>query len=198
MDHEAVEARLLDAAEKLFNERGIHAVGVDDIRAASGVSLKRLYQVFPAKERLVEAVLQRRDRTSMAELVRHAGSLATPRERILDAFDYLYEWFTESDFRGCPFVNSFGEMGGTSEGIAGIVRGNKQGLRQYFGDLVASAGLPPSLADQLLVLANGATTSAGILDSPEPALHAKSAATVLLYRSAARVGDGGSQAASAI
>lgn len=180
MNLETAEARLLNAAEMLFNERGVQAVGMDDIRAASGVSLKRLYQLFPAKDRLVEAVLRRQDRTILAALVRHASSLATPREQILGVFDYLYAWFTESGFRGCTFINSFGEMGGISDPVAGIARGNKQGLRQYLGTLVAAAGLPASLADQLAILANGAMASAGILGSPEPALHAKNAATTLL------------------
>ena len=180
MNLETAEARLLNAAEMLFNERGVQAVGMDDIRAASGVSLKRLYQVFPAKDRLVEAVLRRRDKICLEAIALHASSFATPREQILGVFDYLHEWFTEPDFRGCVFINSFGEMGGISDRVADIIRANKRGLSEYFGELVSAAGLPASLADQLAILANGAMASAGILGSPEPALDAKNAATVLL------------------
>ena len=53
---------LLDAAEALFYERGIQAVGMDDIRAAAGIALKRIYGLFATKEELLVAVLQRRDR----------------------------------------------------------------------------------------------------------------------------------------
>jgi AcrR family transcriptional regulator len=180
MDLKTAETRLLDVAEELFYERGVRAVGMDDIRAASGVSLKRLYQVFPAKERLVEAVLERRSNRGMAELVRFANSFPTPRDQILGVFDYLYKRGTEPGFRGCAFINSFGEMGGVSEPVADIARGNKLGLREYLGDLVAAAGLPAPLTDQLVVLANGAMSTAGILNSPEPAIHAKNAAAVLL------------------
>jgi AcrR family transcriptional regulator len=191
MDVETAEARLLEAAEQLFNERGIQAVGMDDIRAASGVSLKRLYQVFPAKERLVEAVLRRRDRDVKEALARHASAHDTPRDRILAVFDYLYLWFSEPDFRGCAFINSFGELGGTSDGVAGIVRQNKRGLTAYLGELVAAAQGPAELADQLAILANGAMATAGILGSPEPARQARAAAGVLLdaagVRKAARV-----------
>jgi len=192
MDVETAEARLLEAAEQLFNERGIQAVGMDDIRAASGVSLKRLYQVFPAKERLVEAVLRRRDRDVKEALARHTSAHEAPRDRILAVFDYLHLWFSQSDFRGCAFINSFGELGGTSDGVAGIVRQSKQGLRDYLGELVAEAEGPAALADQLVILANGAMATAGILGSPEPARQAQAAAGVLLdaagVRDAARVG----------
>jgi len=57
MDSAVVRGRVLDAAEELFYGRGIQSVGMDDIRGTSGVSLKRLYQLFPAKEQLVEAYL---------------------------------------------------------------------------------------------------------------------------------------------
>ena len=72
MDSAVARERALDAAEELFYGRGIQSVGMDDIRGASGVSLKRLYQLFPAKEQLVEAYLERRDgrwRGRLAEFV---------------------------------------------------------------------------------------------------------------------------------
>ncbi|MDI5907056.1 TetR family transcriptional regulator, partial [Streptomyces sp. 12257] len=46
MDSAVARERALDAAEELFYGRGIQSVGMDDIRGASGVSLKRLYQLF--------------------------------------------------------------------------------------------------------------------------------------------------------
>lgn len=55
MDAETAELRVLEAARTLFNERGVQAVGMDSIRSASGVSLKRLYQVFPSKDALLDA-----------------------------------------------------------------------------------------------------------------------------------------------
>ena len=49
MDPQTAKARVLDAAEELFYGRGVQDVGMDEIRSASGVSLKRLYRLFPAK-----------------------------------------------------------------------------------------------------------------------------------------------------
>ena len=48
---------IVEAADALFYGRGIQSVGMDDIRTAAGVSLKKLYSVFPSKESLVAAAV---------------------------------------------------------------------------------------------------------------------------------------------
>lgn len=180
MDLRTAEERLLDAAERLFNERGVQAVGMDDIRTASGVSLKRCYQVFPAKNRLVEAVLRRRQHSVVAAIEQHIRGYRSPRDRLLGVFDYLDAWFREPGFRGCTFINCFGELGGTSADVATIARAAKLGLRDHIRELVAAAKLPDSLTDQLNILANGAMATAAILRSPAPAKQAKAAAEALI------------------
>lgn len=180
MDLETAERRLLDSAARLFHERGIQAVGMDDIRNASGVSLKRLYQVFPAKDRLVEAVLRQRERRARESIERYVRDYPNPRERVLGVFDWLYQWFREPDFRGCTYINSFGELGGTSEDVARSARAAKSELRDCIRELVAAAHLPKSLADQLNILVNGAIVVAAIMGTPDAAKQAKAAAVVLV------------------
>ncbi|MGX7731275.1 TetR/AcrR family transcriptional regulator [Rhodococcus sp. 2H158] len=180
MDADTAQTRLLDAAEELFNEHGIQAVGMDTIRSRSGVSLKRLYQLYPAKDRLVEAVLTRRDHTVLTDLRRYVDARTDPRERVLAVFDFLEEWFACSDFRGCTFINTFGELGGISGDVAEIARTHKDAFRRYLRGLVADAGSPPELGDQLAILANGAMATAAISGSPAVARQARDAARVLL------------------
>lgn len=182
MDREEARGRLLDAAEALFYERGIQAVGMDEIRAESGVSLKRLYQCFPSKDVLVEAYLRRRDqrwRAAMADYVdRHAGA----DDRPLVMFDWLATWFCEPGFRGCAFINSLGELGASSPGVASAVRQHKQAVNDYIASLLD--GLPADetteLAAQLLLLVDGATTTAAITGNPAVAKHARAAAETLV------------------
>ncbi|MFI7578220.1 TetR/AcrR family transcriptional regulator [Micromonospora sp. NPDC049497] len=180
MDHTTAEDRLLAAADALFYDRGVQAVGMDDIRQASGVSLKRTYQLFPSKGHLVEAVLRRRDRAIRAELDAYTSARPTPAERLLAVFDYLYDWFSQPDFRGCAFINTFAELGGASANVVDIVRTHKQAVADHIAALVASADRPPALAGQLLILANGAMVTAAIVGSPEPAREAREAARRLL------------------
>lgn len=178
-----VEERLLDAAESLFNEHGVQAVGMDAIRTHSGISLKRLYRLFPSKDRLVEAVLRRRDLTVRNEIAAFVEPFDDPCERILGVFDYLDDWFRRDDFRGCTFINTFGELGGINEDVAAIARTHKAAFLDYLRDLVAAAGKSPATAEQLALLANGAMATAAISRSPEPARQAKEAARVLLGES---------------
>lgn len=180
MDPERAQSRVLDAAEALFNEHGVQAVGMDAIRSGSGVSLKRLYQLYPSKDRLVEAVLQRRDQAVRGELGAFLAAYDDPAERVLGVFDYLDAWFRRDDFRGCTFINTFGELGGVNEEVADIARTHKAAFLACLRDVVANAGRPAELADQLAILANGAMATAAIAGSPAPAHQARHAAQVLL------------------
>ena len=48
--------QLLEAAAQLFADRGFHAVGIDDIGAAAGISGPGVYRHFPSKAALLEAL----------------------------------------------------------------------------------------------------------------------------------------------
>ena len=180
MDSAAARELALDAAEELFYGRGIQAVGMDDIRGASGVSLKRLYQLFPAKEQLVEAYLERRDARWRGRLAQSVARHRDPEERVLAVFDWLEGWFGEDGFRGCAWINAHGELGATSPRVAARVRAHKEAFGDYLAGLVAEAGLPGALTGQLFLLAEGAMVTAGITRSTEPAGQAREAARLLV------------------
>lgn len=177
MDDEEARTRLLDAAEELFYRHGIQAVGMDRIRTASGVPLKRLYRLFPAKESLVTAYLERRDRRWLTSLRTAALTPTEPRARVLAVFDWLADWFTEPDFRGCAFLNAYGELGAAAPEV---VRVHKAELHALLADLSPDAD--PALADRLLILTEGATTVATLTPGPEPAHRAREIAELLLTK----------------
>ncbi|MFI1393689.1 TetR/AcrR family transcriptional regulator [Streptomyces sp. NPDC020681] len=180
MDRDEARTRLLDAAEELYYERGVQAVGMDEIRAASGVSLKRLYQVFPSKADLVRAYLERRDVRWRSELVDYADRRPAGPDRILAVYDWLALWFAEPGFHGCAFINSFGELGAVDPAVAAAARHHKAAFREYVASLVQAAGLPETLSDPLVLLAEGAMTTAAITGSAEPARHARRGAALML------------------
>ncbi|MEV6397689.1 TetR/AcrR family transcriptional regulator [Streptomyces sp. NPDC051907] len=186
MEAAAQEARVLDAAETLFYGRGLQTVGMDEIRNGSGVSLKRLYQLYPSKERLMEAYLRRRDQRWRASLATYVESRPAEEDRMLAVFDWLENWFEEPDFRGCAFVNSFGELGATSPSVASTARDHVESLRDYLAQLTSASGLPDWLADSLLLLAEGAITTAAITGSSAPAAQARESARRLLEVAAPR------------
>ncbi|MFD7730817.1 TetR/AcrR family transcriptional regulator [Kitasatospora phosalacinea] len=179
---------LLDAAEALFYEKGIRAVGMDEVRAASGLPLKRIYRLHPAKDDLVAAVLRRRDlrwRADLAAAVEAAGADADadpgadgPRARLLAAFDWLGRWFAEPGYRGCAWINAFGELGPASPAVLAEVRAHKEAFHAQLADWSHAAGLPDPSAVQLL--AEGAIVTAAITADPTPARRARAAVEALL------------------
>ncbi|GAA2340591.1 TetR/AcrR family transcriptional regulator [Streptomyces cuspidosporus] len=186
---EATRERVLDAAEELYYGRGVQAVGMDAVRTASGVSLKRLYQLYPSKAALVEAYLRRRDARLLDGLARYVEAApGPPEERVAAVFDWLYEWFGEPDYRGCAFINSYGELGATTPEVAAAARAHKEAFQRYLAGLVEAAGLPAALAPQLALLAEGAITTAAISGTPEPARQARAAARVLMDAARGAVG----------
>jgi AcrR family transcriptional regulator len=180
---ETAESQVLSAAETLFYAKGVRAVGMDQVRSASGFSLNRLYHLFPSKDDLVEAYLRRRDARWRRRLADYVEARPSPEDRILAVFDWLYDWFGEPGFHGCAFINAFGELGGTSSAVAGVVRFHKDQFRQYLAGLVAAADRPAPLADRLTLLAEGAMTAAAIFGSAEAARTAREAAQILLRAS---------------
>ncbi|MDI6100361.1 TetR/AcrR family transcriptional regulator [Actinoplanes sp. NEAU-A12] len=172
--------KALDAAEQLFYARGIHAVGMDDVRARSGVSLKRLYGLYPGKDALVEAVLDRRDQRWRERLTAYVDKAGDPRARVLAVFDWLALWFAEPGFRGCAWINAFGEAGATSPAVAAQTRLHKQRFAAQIAEWSAAAGQPAEVAEQLFLLAEGAMVTAGIRATVAPAHAARAAAAALL------------------
>ncbi|WP_265522325.1 TetR/AcrR family transcriptional regulator [Oerskovia flava] len=180
LDDAGAREAVVTAADRLFYARGIQAVGMDAVRAEAGISLKRIYALFPSKEDLVVAVLAGRTREWTDGVERAAAAASDPRDRILAVFDFLDAWFREDGFRGCAFINSFGELGATSPRIADAVFEHKDAFRRHVLRLVREAGLPDAVALQVVLLAEGAQTTAAIMRDADAARQARRAAEVLL------------------
>lgn len=181
MTEDEARDRILSAAEKLYYRKGYAAVGMDELRAAAGVSLRRLYALFPAKTDIVTAVLDRKHaewESGLSGAVADAGT--DPRTRLLAVYGYLEDWFCTDSFRGCAFINAFGELGGTHPEVARIVREHKASFQRYMAGLVAEAGASATLAAQLSILAEGAQSTAAISEDPQVAAQARDAAAVLI------------------
>ncbi|WP_255794363.1 TetR/AcrR family transcriptional regulator, partial [Mycobacteroides abscessus] len=59
LTHDSTDQRLLNAAERLFAERGVDAVSLRAIMAAAGTNVASVHYHFGSKERLIEALLDR-------------------------------------------------------------------------------------------------------------------------------------------
>lgn len=174
--------RVLDAASRLFYERGIRAVGVDAIAEESGVTKVTLYKQFGSKERLVAEYLRARDERWRASLAAVTARHQPARERLLAVFDAYAEWLGGESFRGCGFVNAAVELTDPGHPALEVARAHKLALRRHLADLAAQAGSPRAheVADELLLLLDGAAVAALMSRSVAPLDAARAAARRLL------------------
>lgn len=111
----ATRNRIIDAATGLIAQHGVAGTGIEDVRAAAGVSGSQLYHYFDSKQALIRAVI-----TRQADSVLEPGS---PRVAALDSFEALHAWADaaierqrENDGRGeCNLGSLAGELSATDE-----------------------------------------------------------------------------------
>ena len=174
--------RLLDAANELFYEEGVHTVGVDRVVERAGVAKATLYTLFGNKDGLVRAYLMARDEAIRERMTRQlADRYKTPRARLLGVFDIQGLMFSDPGFHGCAFARASAEAReGTS--IEEVSEAHRAWLRSLFVELAKQAGArnPEELARQLRLLYDGAAISAWMDHSPSGATAARSVATALV------------------
>jgi AcrR family transcriptional regulator len=84
---EVYRQHILDAAERVFAERGFEATKVQDVAGACGLSMGTIYGIFPGKTELYSALLQTRGQ----ELLGAAREVAGRRIGAREALDALIE-----------------------------------------------------------------------------------------------------------
>jgi AcrR family transcriptional regulator len=153
--------RLLDAADALFYEEGVHTVGIDRIIERAGVAKASLYSTFGSKDELIRAYLARRYARRQERMTRQLERFETPRERVLGVFDVLDEIFAEPGYRGCAFVNASAESAAGSA-VEQVSTEYRTWYRELFRSLAADAGVSDAdtFARQMVLLYDGATVSA--------------------------------------
>ena len=177
--------RLLAAASDLFYREGIHAVGVDTIAAAAGVTKKTLYDRFGSKEALAVAYLRGRDARwreyldQELALVPH-GSV----ERILAVFDLSARWALTTSDKGCSAINARAETSDVTHPVAAEAMRQKKWMRDVFADLCRDAAVADAdrVADILMLLYEGGLVTVGMGTFADPFAAGREAAAVILTR----------------
>jgi AcrR family transcriptional regulator len=177
--------RVLDAASVLFYENGIHAVGVDTIAEAAGVTKKTLYDRFGSKEALVLSYLQHRDARWRVWVDEFLARRPEPGiDRVLAIFDAAIGWSDDNSPKGCSAVNARAEIPdhATSGLVLPEVTRQKQWLLDRFAELITEAGLsdPAARARELMLLYEGAIVTVGMRTFREPFETARAIARRLL------------------
>lgn len=178
-------SRVLDAASRLFYDRGIHAVGVDTIAEAAGVTKKTLYDRFGSKEALVVSYLQHRDARWRAHVLEHLTRRSEPGiDRILAVFDAAIAWSDANSPKGCSAINARAEIGDAHDGnpVFPEVARQKAWLLDLFLELCREAGASDAelTARTMTLLYEGAIVTVGMETFDRPFEVARGVARAVL------------------
>ena len=124
--------RILDTANRLFYDEGVHTVGINRIIAEAHVTKTTFYKYYPSKDRLIVAYLNRRDnyiREIVAEILRTNDDPLTRLELLVDAIAGEAQ---KPDFRGCPFINATAQFSDPAHPVREAIARH----RHWYGDEV--------------------------------------------------------------
>ncbi len=159
-DAAATRRRILEAADTLFYDRGVQAVGVDLIAEAAGVTKRTLYYHFRSKDDLIAAYLAERDEPT---LERYRGWLAGAGEPLGDRVERMFQRLAASaadpKWRGCGFLRTAVELADLPGHPARhVASAHKKRFEAWLAQELREAGTPDaaSRARSLMVVLDGA------------------------------------------
>jgi AcrR family transcriptional regulator len=180
-DRRPARERLLAAAAELFYEEGVNTVGIDRVIERAGVAKASVYDCFGSKEELVRSYLAARQESREQRITEKIQTYSTPRERLLAVFESMGEIFRDSNFRGCAFIRASAEVKAGSA-IKKVCDDSRAWLRALFVELATEAGArePEQLAEQFVLLYDGAAVAAQMDRNTKSAVSARAMAELLL------------------
>ncbi|MCC6613207.1 MAG: TetR/AcrR family transcriptional regulator [Anaerolineae bacterium] len=174
--------QILATAAELFFREGFRAVGVDTIIKQADVAKMTLYRYFPSKDDLIVAYLQDSNAKFWIWFDESVAQADEPRAQIIAFFTALAKLVTTPTCYGCPFLNAIVDFPDNTHPGHQVALEHKLAVRARFRDLAEAAGAraPDVLADQLLLLMDGAFMSVRMFGIRNPAMHVAEAAAALV------------------
>lgn len=184
-------AELINTALELFYRFGIHAVGINEVLAQSGIAKKTLYKYFPSKDDLILSCVVERDQRFTRWLLARCDKSDSVNVFIEEVFNALDDWINDKAtelgrFGGCFFINTAAEYSDENCEIYLQCQQHKNNIKRILGDQLSAHILNENRAelmlDTLLLLKEGAINSAFVMGDKQAANKAKKIALNLLYR----------------
>lgn len=161
-------ARLLRVASELFYRDGINSVGVDRVLSEAEVTRATLYRHFAGKEGLVEAYLDREDRTIRGYFSTAESHATSPQHYLEMVIAGIAEDALRNHTRGCPFINASAEYPDPNSSVRQLVQAHRSWFRHALQAALSNAGrADPAEHASTLVLLRDAALVGRYLDGPE-------------------------------
>lgn len=181
--------QLIDTALGLFYQKGIHAVGINEVLAQSGIAKKTLYNHFVSKEALIQACVIERDIRFRGWFEAQCSHSTSAIMFIEQVFDALNDWINDQtvevgEFKGCFFVNTAAEYNDETSEIYQLCLQHKESIKQFLEQeltpWIHDIEKLHTLVDLLLLLKEGVINCAHVMQDTKSALKAKTIALSFL------------------
>lgn len=165
---------ILDTAEHLFYAEGFHATGIDRLASEAGVARMTLYNHFPSKDALIEAVLERRFARYMDDL-RDAMGQCSPGGAVQGLAERHCDWLREQSSHGCIVLRAIAEFEQHNPAIPRLGRRLKDDLLTLIDDAVErDTGVrDTTTGERILVILEGANSLVPTLGAAAASEHAR-------------------------
>lgn len=173
MASSTVNERLLDGAGRIFYRDGFTATGTAALSKELQISKRTIYELYPSKDLLAAAVLERLDAPTRAHMTAAAEEAGDdPVGQLIGFFAGVERTIRRPGFRGCPFLNATAEFADPAHPARAVSRTHKEQTRRWFERTARRAGLPrpKALSAQLLLLLDGALAQGAVAPPPRGAL----------------------------
>ena len=158
--------RILGIASQLFEQRGVRAVGLQQIIDECGCGKNMLYREFGSKDDLVIAYLDRR-RQEWDAILGQARRAAPgdPAGELVAIVGAVAEQALAPGFRGCAMRNAHAEFPDPGDPPHAVIMEFYSGRQAYLRDLAKRAGAadPDALAGRISLIIDGLNSNGAIL-----------------------------------
>ncbi len=160
------KVRILETANRLFYNEGVHSVGIDRIIAEAGVTKTTLYKYYRSKELLTVAYLELRDNYVREIFAAVSEQSDDPVKRLHLLVEAIAGEAEKPDFRGCPFINATAQFSDPQHPVRLAIAEHRRWYVEQVDQLFREAGHPdPVMATADYFLArDGAYASANLGD----------------------------------
>lgn len=175
--------QILDTASQLFLRESFRAVGIDTIVEQSGVAKMTLYRYFPSKDALIVAYLEQTNSKFWGWFEQAIAPYERqPRQQLYALYEALTKLATSPTCAGCTFQMAASEYPVAEQVVHKAALEHKQAVRRRLHDLATQAHAHDSslLADQLLLLMDGAFAATRMFAEDSPAFNVGNAARILI------------------
>lgn len=180
---------LILTALRLFYRHGVHAVGINEVLAESGIAKKTLYKYFASKDALILACVVKRDQIFTEWFISQCSNASSVQAFIECIFSALDDWINGrakelGRFSGCFFVNVTAEYSNHNDPIFLECKQHKLNIKRFINlqlkRFLESSSQVDFMLDSLVLLKEGVINGAFVMGDMQSAVKAKNLALKLL------------------